>query len=1421
MPELQHHFRLGKMNKDLDERLVNNGEYRDALNIEIASSEGSDVGSVQNILGNTIENVNVYNSDTQAYTYWNSFNSSTNTNYLGLVNAKCIGSVRDTENEKLYWFIASTTADCIVEFNQLTKEINPILVDTQNVLKFSKTNLITGINILEGLMFWTDNLTEPKKINISKFRKASNNVFTHTQINGGNFIEDHITLIKKSPLVAPTIAMSKSKRGGIIESSTSAKFTTAAGEPMPTTTAAISLTFTPAPNFKAGDSIILSTSEDDANFVDEIEVRVKILSKVSNSTFSVKLQSVAETTPTEFTTWKAVLELDDPLFEFKFPRFAYRYKYEDGEYSCYSPFSEIAFLADEFDYSPKKGYNLGMKNNVRSLTVSDFIPSDIPYDVKEVDILYKESNSNNVYTVKTVDTDDEEWTNDALVIESEIIYAAIPGNQLLRPWDNVPLKAKAQEVIGNRLIFGNYTQNYNLIDSNNQVIKPKFDVNIQQDTSKIVTVKSPAESIKSLRTYQLGIVYKDKYGRETPVLTDDSGSKKLPKKAADNYNQIKVKLTNPTRPDWATHFKYFVKESSNEYYNLAMDRWYNAEDDNVWLSFPSSERNKVQEDRFIILKKKHDDDAFVQEEAKYKVISISNEAPDFLKETKKSKGTMTTNFQSTGFPQKDFQFVDIDHTEFETETFGVGEGTNPEIISQQDLFIRFKAGSNRSKYYDVVNFAKLAGPERYRITIDGSFKEDVSFAGTFASPASGLQIEIAQKIIERKPEFTGRFFVKVYKDQALTDNILTDKQQQTSFSIIAKTTVFRIKASPNSKSFWRNKDKGNGDIGAGWFIDNNNGYRYHTAGGGTIDPLSTLEGKVAGAQGSGYGVVAGKKTISISYHWFGPTIQKSAWDGYWKAFPGNNTDVELQWVDMVNAMETDGSKFRFSADPDGTVYEIKKHLRTHIAAYKSSGNRGKLGSMRVVRFTLALDKPIKWSPETQVTGIDSKANATGLEFLSPYQDNAEFTSDNPAIWETEPLEDVGLDLYYEASPAYPIADHNLEKTLPWSNCFSFGNGVESNRIRDDFNAVQIDKGAKVSTILAEQYKQEVKKTGLIFSDIFNSTSGINRTNQFLIAEPITKDLNPYYGGIQKLYSRTRDGDLITLCEDKSLKILADKDALYNADGNANLTSVNRVLGQAIPYVGEFGISKNPESFAQFGFRSYWVDKNRGVVLRLSNDGLEPISKKGMADFFKDNLAASSSVIGSFDNTKSAYHITLNNKTVTYKETVSGWTTRASFLQENGISLNNKFYSFKDGNIWAHYTNPLRNNFYGTQYNSSIKLLINDAPSVVKSFTALNYEGSQAVQYTYDIDSGDGETDSQTKTKSGWFVNSITTDQQTGSIREFKNKEGKWFNYIKGDTTTLSNLDTKEFSVQGIGNPSVVGALTPQYVITVTDTGDQD
>jgi hypothetical protein len=220
--------------------------------------------------------------------------------------------------------------------------------------------------------------------------------------------------------------------------------------------------------------------------------------------------------------------------------------------------------------------------------------------------------------------------------------------------------------------------------------------------------------------------------------------------------------------------------------------------------------------------------------------------------------------------------------------------------------------------------------------------------------------------------------------------------------------------------------------------------------------------------------------------------------------------------------------------------------------------------------------------------------------------------------------------------------HGENQTLPYYNCYTFGNGVESNRIRDLYNAVTIDKGVKASTTLAEQYKEEYRKSGLIFSGIYNSMNGVNRLNQFIMAENITKDLNPEHGSIQKLHQR--DTDLITLCEDKVLKVLANKDALFNADDTKNITATKNVLGNAIPFVGEYGISKNPESFASESFRAYFTDKQRGAVLRLSRDGLTPISEAGMTDWFADNLRSANKIIGSYDSKKSLYNVTLKDYT---------------------------------------------------------------------------------------------------------------------------------------------------------------------------------
>ncbi len=228
---------------------------------------------------------------------------------------------------------------------------------------------------------------------------------------------------------------------------------------------------------------------------------------------------------------------------------------------------------------------------------------------------------------------------------------------------------------------------------------------------------------------------------------------------------------------------------------------------------------------------------------------------------------------------------------------------------------------------------------------------------------------------------------------------------------------------------------------------------------------------------------------------------------------------------------------------------------------------------------------------------------------------------------------------------------------------------------------------------------------------------------------------------------TRNSDLLTLCEDKVLKIQANKDALFNADGNINVTASSNVLGQTIPFAGDYGISKNPESFTTHNYRAYFADKQRGSVLRLSMDGLTVISDAGMSDWFKDNLKPSTTILGTYDNNKKQYNLTLkgsSNYTVSYKENIKGWTSFKSYIPEQGLSVANNYYTIAPESsnlkIWWHHKNTTYNNFYGTQYYSDVTFIFNQEPSVIKTFKTLNYEGTQA------------KVDANTNTSEGEYYN---------------------------------------------------------------------
>ena len=304
--------------------------------------------------------------------------------------------------------------------------------------------------------------------------------------------------------------------------------------------------------------------------------------------------------------------------------------------------------------------------------------------------------------------------------------------------------------------------------------------------------------------------------------------------------------------------------------------------------------------------------------------------------------------------------------------------------------------------------------------------------------------------------------------------------------------------------------------------------------------------------------------------------------------------------------------------------------------------------------------------------------------------------------------------------------------------------IEESRIRGGYNNTNVDYGVKA--FLVEDFPAaSIRSNSLIYSGIFNSRTGINNTNVFSVGEDITKSADPSNGSIQKLYAE--DTNLIIFQESKVSRALIDKDAIYSAEGGGSITNVNTTIGTIMPYAGKFGISTDPGSFAAYGYRKYFSDKNNNAVLRLSMDGITEISNYGMRDYFRDELnkiddnnGDQGSIVGGWDVHNKQYVLstkkvnTTEFNTLCFDEDVLGWTSFFTYNPEQIISLRNKLYTVGINTsgtvkgIWAHYdeTSP-RGSFYGTTTKSSITFVFNPRVSMSKVFQTVNYEGSNGWQ----------------------------------------------------------------------------------------------
>ena len=498
MAEVKNSFISSKMNKDLDARLIPKNEYRDALNIAVSRSESGDVGSLESILGNSIVTSSSYDDA-----------------------GEIIGHFVDDTNSLVYYFktdwynagLAPTTALCqVLVYSSLNNTTNLLLQGYW--LNFSTKNPVIGVNLIEDLLFWTDNRNQPRKINVETAIREGNSHY---------YKENHISVAKYNPY--QPISLIKEEIADV----TSIASTTVFDVPENT---GIVAGMTVLGSNSTGSTIepneyIVVVSAGPSGVSGQTTVTISEAPLVAITTAdTIYFLSSTMTDKSSVSTWPG----DPDYLEDKFIRFAYRFKFEDNEYSIFSPFTQIAFIPKQ------KGYFIGgqedtavqstiinwFENNVNNIELIIPLPDTITniissYKIKEIDILYKESDQ---MTVKAIDTivldgltgDDNFYTYN---YQSTKPIRTLPPGQTTRVYDKVPVKAMGQEIIGNRVVYSNFQTKHTPPTFIN------YNINVQTKLSSgsyTNFVEYPNHTVKQNRNYQVGIVLSDKFGRQSDVI---------------------------------------------------------------------------------------------------------------------------------------------------------------------------------------------------------------------------------------------------------------------------------------------------------------------------------------------------------------------------------------------------------------------------------------------------------------------------------------------------------------------------------------------------------------------------------------------------------------------------------------------------------------------------------------------------------------------------------------------------------------------------------------------------------------------------------------------------------------------------------------------------------------------------------------
>lgn len=899
--------------------------------------------------------------------------------------------------------------------------------------------------------------------------------------------------------------------------------------------------------------------------------------------------------------------------EEKFLSFSYGYKYLDGEYSAESSNSNYVFYPGPFKLDYDVLDNLGMLNTYNAVRITLNTGDKRVTDVR---VQVKFSNNNNRYVVESFNKLNEGWGDNetrSLIFANEKIYITLPEKEQSRSYDNVPLRAKAQTLIGNLLVMGNYVEGYSLNDRFGKKYKSDFELAIVSDSLDGNEINTTISSVGA-PSNTLAISFVDlelKSGSKINVFASLINDQSEPKLLSQNY-------------------EFFL---TKDYFDAA---------------------ELAQDEDFVFFVESYMTNLFL---ANYSISDIPDSDLDSnttftissFTSTEIKITTPVLNFIIGGDPLN----VVVVNWQYRTDTNALyylignisslksnrsieaaliyldefGRKTTPLTQLKNTIYIEPNLSNYKNKLKININHNPPAFADRYKVVIKSQKLEyQVVYATIFYT--EGLfrwvklentnfdKVKLGDNLVIKRdtngvvPELAK---VKVLEIGSKEINFIDGNVDGEDVEIKELAgNYMKIKLPANV-----NMDYAEGSFQLYQGVNSSTGDFFFL----NIGPFSDNEGlDIPIKQGS-------RVDISLKNEKFGS-------NGDLKEF--NKTYfASIDYVDFEAFYnnEVNGGTFPFSDDANGVV----------------RGNISSSGGFFPIFYVVP-------NPLGKLYLVyRNEINGNGQHKSRMYGTVTITANNGLVIFETEEKKSVDNEIFYESEETFEIENGfhkgNIEDQnanfpaqiyLDYFNCFCFGNGAESYIIKDAFNQESLNVDLRPSIALIEEYSQMSRICDLTNSEPYIESSNINGINVFNTATGNYKELDKQYGSIQKLASR--DNDILVLKEQKASKVLFQKGVLYNADGSANVGLSNQIFGPETTYLGSNGIGKHPESYAENDYQVYYANPEQGVITRLSLDGTTPIVT-GMQDWFRDIMRTqpNAKMLGGYDAYTKQYTFSIGNE----------------------------------------------------------------------------------------------------------------------------------------------------------------------------------